>query len=279
MRKIIARFSNELYDSDRRPHPLVEEMLAIFQYRELIYQFVSRSIKTRYKRSILGVVWTMLNPLLTMIVLTIVFSNLFRFEIVHFPIYVLSGQVVWIFFSNVTSSAMGEMVWSGDLLNRIYVPKSVFAVAAIGTGLVNLFLSIFPLIGIALFLGVRLNLSILSWPLIILLLSVFCLGASLFLSTLAVYFADILPVYEVVLTIWMFATPIIYPVDIVPVKWLWIYKLNPMFYFVEAFRLPIHYGLMPGRGLWIPAIIMALVSLLVGGLLFTSKSSEYAYRL
>ena len=100
MRKIIARFSNELYDSDRRPHPLVEEMLAIFQYRELIYQFVSRSIKTRYKRSILGVVWTMLNPLLTMIVLTIVFSNLFRFEIVHFPIYVLSGQVVWIFFSN-----------------------------------------------------------------------------------------------------------------------------------------------------------------------------------
>jgi len=268
-----------VYDSSRRLNPILEEFLALIEYRELIIQFISRTIKTRYKRSILGVVWTMLNPLLTMIVLTIVFSNLFRFEIVNFPIYVLSGQIIWIFFSSATSGAMGEMVWSGDLLNRIYVPKSVFAVASVGTGLVNLFLSMIPLLGIALVLGVRLNFALLVWPLIIFLLSVFCLGASLFLSTLAVYFADMLPVYEVVLTIWLFATPIIYPVDIVPQQWLWLYKLNPLFYFVEAFRLPLLYGMVPGRGLWIPAIIMALVSFVIGGLLFTAKSHEYAYRL
>jgi ABC-2 type transport system permease protein len=270
---------SEIYDSDRKSHPVLEELYALFSYRELIIQFIARTIKTRYKRSILGVLWTMLNPLLTMIVLTIVFSNLFRFEIVNFPIYVLCGQVVWIFFSSATSGAMGEMVWSGDLLNRIYVPKSVFAVAAVGTGLVNFFLSIFPLLGIALVLGVRPNWSLLTWPVTILLLSIFCLGASLFLSTLAVYFADMLPVYEVILTIWLFATPIIYPVEIVPPQWLWLIKLNPLFYFVEAFRLPLLYGLTPGRGLWIPALIMAAVSITIGGLLFASKSSEYAYRL
>ena len=279
LKRRFSSFSEEIYDSASRPHPILEEILALIEYRELIIQFIARTIKTRYKRSILGVAWTMLNPLLTMVVLTIVFSNLFRIEIINFPIYVLSGQIIWIFFSSVTSGSMGEMVWSGDLLNRIYVPKSVFAVASVGTGLVNLVLSIIPLVGIALVLGMKLSFVLLAWPFVILLFSIFCLGASLFLSTLAVYFADMLPVYEVILTIWLFATPIIYPVEIVPQQWLWIFKLNPLFYFVEAFRIPLLYGLAPGRGLWIPAIIMALVSITVGGLLFTAKSSEYAYRL
>jgi len=234
-----------IYDSDQQPHPVIEEIIALIEYRELIFQFISRTIKTRYKRSLLGVAWTMLNPLLSMVVLTIVFSNLFRIEIVNFPIYVLSGQIIWIFFSSATSGAMGEIVWSGDLLNRIYVPKSVFAVASVGTGLVNFFLSLFPLLGIALVLGVKLNFALLAWPLVILLLSIFCLGASLFLSTLAVYFADMLPVYEVILTIWLFATPIIYPVEIVPQQWLWIFKLNPLFYFVEAYSSQLNPVNMP----------------------------------
>ncbi len=182
MKKFFAKQHQlKIYDSAQTLHPVVEEIVALVEYRELIIQFIARTIKTRYKRSILGVLWTMLNPLFTMIVLTIVFSNLFRFEIVNFPIYVLSGQVVWIFFSSVTSGSMGEMVWSGDLLNRIYVPKSVFAVASVGTGLVNLLISLIPLCVIALVLGVKFNFSLLALPVIILLLSVFCLGASLFL--------------------------------------------------------------------------------------------------
>ena len=201
------KVSKEIYDSSDRPPLFWQELLALVKYRELIVQFVSRSVKTRYKRSVLGVVWTMLNPLLTMIVLTIVFSSLFRFQIENFPIYILSGQMVWIFFSSVTSGAMGEMVWSGDLLKRIYVPKSVFVVSAVGTGLVNIGLSLLPLLGIALVLGVRVNFAILVWPLAIFLLSLFSLGVGLLLSTISVYFADMLPVYDVLLTIWLYATP------------------------------------------------------------------------
>lgn len=267
------------YDSSHRVHPLSEEIRALLTYRQLVVQFVSRAIKTRYKRSLLGVAWTMLNPLLTMLVLTVVFSQLFRIQIENFPVYVLSGQLIWIFFSNTTSAAMGDMLWSGDLIKRIYVPKSIFAVSAVGTGLVNLGISLLPLLVIALFLKVKLSLALLTWSLTILLLALFSLGLGLILTTISIYFADMAPVYSVLLTIWLYATPVIYPLQIVPQNWQWIFQLNPMYYFVEAFRLPLLYQIVPGWGIWLPALIFSLAALLLGGLIFTAKSDEYAYRL
>ncbi|MBP1692758.1 MAG: ABC-type polysaccharide/polyol phosphate export system, permease component, partial [Chloroflexi bacterium] len=188
----------DIYDTAQQPAPLIEEIMALVKYKDLIYQFVARAIKTRYKRSMLGVIWTMLNPLLTMIVLSLVFSQLFRFSIKNYPVYVLAGLVVWIFFSSSTSSAMGEMLWSGSLLSRIYVPKSVFSVSAVGTGLVNLLLSLVPLFLIAIVLQVKITPAILVMPLAILLLGAFALGIGLLLSTAVVFFADMVPVYEVV---------------------------------------------------------------------------------
>lgn len=279
IRKEQFRFSNEVYDSSNRPHPLVEELIALFKYKELIIQFVSRSIKTRYKRSMLGVVWTMLNPLLTMVVLTLVFSSVFRFSIENYPVYVLSGLVIWGFFSSTTSAAMGEMIWSGSLLSRIYVPKSVFAVSAIGTGLVNLLFSLVPLLVISLAVGIRFRTAVLVLPLAILLLAAFALGVGLLLATTAVYFADMLPVYEVILTIWMYATPIIYPIDAVPSQFAWILKLNPLYYLVEVFRMPLFNGVIPDARVWLIAFASAVVVLMLGGLIFTAKSSEYAYRI
>jgi ABC-2 type transport system permease protein len=274
-----SQFSDDLYDSARRPHPLVEEILALVKYRDLIFQFVSRAIKTRYKRSLLGVFWTMLNPLLTMIVLTLVFSSLFKFSVKNYPVYVLSGLVMWSFFSSTTSSAMGEMIWSGSLLSRIYVPKSVFAVSAIGTGLVNLVISLLPLFAISLVIGLRIHLTVLVMPFAVLILMTFALGIGLLLATAAVYFADMLPVYEVILTIWMYATPIIYPIDVVPDNLVWVLKLNPLLYMVDIFRQPLFDGIIPPLHKWLIALVSALVALVLGGLVFTSKSSEYAYRI
>ncbi|MBC8496144.1 MAG: ABC transporter permease [Chloroflexi bacterium] len=275
----MKQFSMNHYDSSSAIHPFVEEIQALMAYRGLVVQFVARAIKTRYKRSILGVVWTLLNPLLTMIVLTVVFSHLFRIQIKNFPVYVLSGQLVWIFFSTTTSSAMGEMIWSGELIKRIYVPKSVFAVAAIGTGLVNFLFSLLPLLIIALVLGVRMNPAMFTWLLTIPLLSIFSLGLGLLLSTATVYFADMLPVYNVLLTIWLYLTPVIYPIEIVPQQWHWLFRINPVYYFVQAFREPLLTGSIPGLETWLPATGFALATFLMGGLVFAAKSSEYAYRL
>lgn len=274
-----VQYPQEIYDSSKRPHPLVEEFLSLLKYRDLVVQFTSRSITARYKRSIIGVAWTMLNPLMTMVVLTLVFSQVFRWNVLYYPVYVLSGLIIWGFFSHTTSSAMGEMIWSGGLLSRIYVPKSVFAVSAIGTGLVNLGLSLIPLLLIALVLGVRFTPALLVLPLSVLLLAVFSLGIGLILATAAVYFADMIPVYEVILTIWMYATPIIYPVEIVPPRLLWLFHLNPMLYLLQTFRDPIYRGTIPELHVWLIAAGSAILVFLVGGLIFTSKSNEYAYRI
>jgi ABC-type polysaccharide/polyol phosphate export permease len=274
-----VNYTEEVYDSARLRHPLVEELLALYKYRTLVKQFVSRTIKSRYKRSFLGVLWTLLNPLMTMVVLTIVFSHIFKFAIENYSVYVLGGLIFWGFFSHTTHTAMGEMIWSGGLLNRIYVPKTVFAVSAIGVGLVNISISLVPLLLIALAQGVRLTLAILVLPVSILLLSLFSLGIGLILAAAVVYFADILPVYEVVLTMWMYATPIIYPVDAIPPSFAWVLRYNPMYYLIQVFRTPIYDGVLPSLQVWIVAVVASLVTFILGGLIFTWKSNEYAYRL
>lgn len=270
---------DEIYDSSRLRSPAVEELSALWRYRGLIVQFITRSIKTRYKRSILGVVWTMLNPLLTMIVLTLVFSVAFRFpSIQNYAVYVLSGLIMWSFFSHATNTAMGEMIWSSSLLNRIYMPRSAFTVAAVGTAMVNLLISLAPLLIIALLFGVRLTPALLVLPFSILLLGLFALGVGLFLATAVIYFADMVPVYEVLLTIWMYATPIIYPVDFVPPQFSLLIKLNPMYYLLQVFRMPVYDGVLPDLKVWAIAAALAFGSILIGGYIFTSKANEFAYR-
>lgn len=270
--------TKEIYDSSRRPHPLLEEFLTLIKYRDLLFQFVSSSIKTRYKRSFLGVVWTLLNPLMMMVVLTLVFTNLFRFAIQYYPVYLLSGLVLWNFFASTTTQALQGMILSGGLLNRIYVPKSVFTFSALGTGLVNLTISLIPLIAITLFLGMKIHLSIFIMPLAIILVAIFSLGIGLMLAAAAVYFADMLPVYEVVLTLWMYATPIIYPPEILPANRVWLLKLNPMYYLLQVFRRPLFEGVVPDWSEWAIAASVALAVFIAGSLIFTSRINEYAYR-
>ena len=268
----------EIYDSSKRPHPLVEEVLVLVKYRDLLYQFVTTSIKTRYKRSALGVVWTLLNPLLTMVILTLVFSQVFRITLENYPVYVLSGLVVWNFFSATTGQAMVGMAMGGSLLQRIYVPKSVFAVSAIGVGLVNLGISIIPLFLIAIILRTPITPAILVMPLAVLLLILFSMGIGLILETAAVYFADLLPFYEVLLMLWMYCTPIIYPLDILPLPLQGLFKLNPMYYFVTLFRTPLYAGQIPPFSEWLTAGALAVGAFILGILIFTAKSNEYAYR-
>ena len=270
---------SEIYDTLRRKPAVVEETLAVYRYRELIRQFVVRNLKTRYKRSLLGIVWTMLNPLLTMIVLTLVFSNIFRFSVENYPVYILSGLTAWNFFSSATNTAMGEMVWSGSLLSRIYVPKSVFAISAVSTSLVNLLIALIPLLIISIILGVKITPAVLVMPVAVLFLVMFALGIGLLLSAAAVYFADMIPVYEVFLMLWMYATPIIYPIEIIPENLTWIFKLNPMYYLLTLFREPLYNGVIPDPSYWLIGGGCACVALTLGALVFTARAQEYAYRI
>ena len=267
-----------VYDSAERPGAFVEEGQSLLRYRDLIVQLVSRSVKARYKRSILGVAWTMVNPLLTMTVLTLVFSQLFRAPAREYALYVLSGLLAWNFFAQSTTAAMSDLLWGGGLITRVYLPKSAFALAALGTGLVNLVLALAAYAIIALALGARPTAAWLALPVPAVALALFTLGMALALSAAAVYFADVMPTYEVLLTAWLYLTPVIYPLGLLPEsvqRWL---RWNPMLWFVESFRLVLYDGRIPDVITLAVTFGLGLAMLVLGWWIFTRKAREYAYR-
>lgn len=268
-----------VYDSDRRAPLMVEEFVQAIRYRDLIRQLVRRDVLTRYKRSLLGVAWTMLNPLGMMIVLAVVFSKLFHTTRAY-PVYVLSGIIAWTFMAQATTSAMTQLTWGGVLLHRIYLPRTTFAIASVGTGLVNLVLSLLPFAVVMVFTGTPLRPAVLILPVSILLLALFALGVGLLISSLAVYFPDVAEMYQIALLAWMYLTPIIYPESIVPAanRW-WILDLNPMYHLVQVFRQPFYEGTWPSIASLALSAVIALVALAIGWTVFTRRADEFAYRI
>lgn len=267
-----------IYDSARRPSPFLDEILGAWRYRDLLVALISRDVTTRYKRSVLGVAWTMLNPLMMMLVLTLVFSNLFRVAVPHYPVYVLSGTLGWNFFAQSSTGAMLQLIWGGHLLNRIYVPRTAFTFSAVGVGLVNLMLSLFPLLLIALLLGAPVGLSLLQLPLAIVLMSVFTAGMGLLLSTLAVAYRDVAEMYQIALSAWYFLTPIAYPESILTPALARLVRYNPMSVLVDLFRTPIHTGAWTGPRQWAVASTISFGTLLLGWWAFTRRAERVVYR-
>jgi ABC-type polysaccharide/polyol phosphate export permease len=268
-----------VYDAKNKTAKPFEELRQAYNYRYLISQLLRRDIVTRYKRSFLGIGWTMLNPLGTMIVLSIAFSQVFKMT-EGYPAYVLSGLMAWNFFSQTTYASMVNLVWGGGLLKRIYMPRTSFALAAIGTGLVNTLLTIIPMIIVMLVLGVPVKLTIFFTPIPLMLLALFSLGFGLILSTLAVYFPDVAEMYQIVLTAWMYLTPVIYPEEILPENIFFIIStFNPMYSLMKLFRIPIYYGRLPTFEEFLLPALIALVVFIIGWLFFTYRSDEFAYKI
>ncbi|MCX7840612.1 MAG: ABC transporter permease [Anaerolineae bacterium] len=267
-----------VYDSARPRLVIWEDALELLRYRDLLWSLVQRDLTVRYKRSVLGFLWTMLNPLLTMLVLTIVFSTFFRFEFQHFAVYLLSGLLLWNFFAQSTTQAIHNLLWAGSLVNKIYLPKPIFVVSALLVGLVNLVLALIPLALIMLISQHRFSPALLFLPIPIALVFLFALGVGLFVTTLAIFFVDVVDIYQVGLMILFYLSPIIYPLSILPERYLPLVQLNPMYYFLQLFRQPIYDGTIPEVGFVWRAALIALVALIVGWWFFTKKADEFAYR-
>ncbi len=267
-----------VYDSGIRRSKAVEELIEAYRYRHLIFQLVRRDVLTRYKRSILGVAWTMLNPLGMMLVLTVAFSQLFGGTRAY-PAYVITGLVAWNFFAQTTNAAMNQMVWGGGLLSRIYFPRTVFVLSSIGTGLVNLLLSMVPLVIVLIITGTPIRTAVIFLPVAIIALAAFSLGVGLLISTWAIYYYDVAEMYQIVLTAWMYLTPIIYPAEIVPESVrIWLFTLNPMYHLVGLIRTPLYAGEFPEISQIAVALGIAILTLVSGWIVFSRKSDEFAYR-
>lgn len=271
--------SSLIYDSDEVRSPAIHELRELRRYRDLLRFLVANSIKTRYKRSSLGVLWTLLNPLLSTLVLTIAFSQLFRFEVENYAIYLLVGFLFWNFFSQTTMQSMNTLIWGSSLLKRIYIPRTIFAISVMGNGLINYLLALIPLALVMLAMRHPFTPALLWLPLALLLAAMFTLGLSLFLSTLAVFFVDVVDMYGIFLTVLFYLTPIIYPISIVPERFAPLVRLNPLTSILELFRSILYEGQSPSLEAWGIAAGLAVVSLLVGWLVFTKRVDEFAYRI
>lgn len=258
---------------------ILEGIKDLYNYRNLVVQMVRRDIVTRYKRSVLGIFWTMLSPLGMMIILSIIFSQLMP-TAPTFPVYVLSGLIAWNFFSQSSTTAVSYLLDSGSLIRNIYVPPVVFIVSGIGTGLVNLILSFIPLIIVTAAFGIPIRWSIIFIPVPVLLLAFFTLGVSLIISTMAVYFRDIIAMYQLLLTGWIYLNPILYPENLLnPNFRYWLSIFNPMYHLIRIFRIPIYQGSLPEWGSLLFISLVSLMVLIIGWVIFSRKSDEFAYRI
>ena len=266
-----------VYDTGAIKSQGIFELRELFRYRFLVSNLVARDLKVRYKRSVLGFIWVMLNPLLTMGVMVIVFSNLLKFKIPHFPVYLLSGILIFNLFGQGSVAAMSNLSGNGGVLRRMYVPPSVFVASSIGSALVNLLFSIVPFFALALVTGVTPSVT---WAFIVVPCAetaLFAFGIGLIVAPMMVFFNDTYEIYTVLLTTLNYLTPVFYPVSILP-EWLrQAEQFNPLFLFMDTARTAVIDGVISDPSELLRAALMALGTFIVGWLFFTRVEGKFAY--
>jgi ABC-2 type transport system permease protein len=256
--------SRATVDQRRPSDGLVASVRELFGFGEVLQELVKRDLKVRYKRSVLGIFWTMLNPLLMMVITTIVFSNVFKANIPNFPIYMLSGYVVWAFFSQSTTSASTSVLDSAGLTRKVYLPPALLPLASIVSALVNLVLSLIPLALLVVVTGGTFSPALVVLPVSFVLLALFSYGLGLFLAASSVFFRDTVYTYGVLLVAWMYLTPLFYPPEIIPPQWMPLIQLNPVYHLVELVRAPVWQGQMPDPAHVVAATAFAVAAALLG---------------
>jgi len=258
---------------------LINQYKNIKKYKFLLQQLIIRDFKTKYKRSVLGVLWSFLNPLLTLAVQFIVFSTIFKSDIPNFAMYLIIGIVFFNFFTESTSMGLISIVSNASLITKVYIPKYIFPVSKVLSSAINLLLSMIPLFIVALITGVRFTLAILLLPFSLLCTIIFCIGMSFILSTAMVYFRDTQFLWGVISMLWMYATPIFYPESILPKNLLILFKMNPMYHFIRFARAIILNGASPEFKAYLFCIIAAFVPFIIGTVIFKKAQNGFVLHL
>ena len=224
---------------------LFEDIKSLIGYRWLLQLLVERDLKIKYRRSVLGYFWSILNPLLMMIILTIVFSTVFRFDIPNYPVYLLAGQLMYSFFAEATSMALESILDGAALIKKVYLPKFIFPLSRVLSSFTSVILSLCALFLVMVITGVEFHWTLLLLPVAMLYILIFSVGIGFIMSAAVVFFRDLKYLYSVLLTALNYITPIFYPVSIVPPEYKALVMYNPLYHFVTFFRQVTIYGQWP----------------------------------
>lgn len=253
----------------------LRKLFEVYRYRELLKSLVLNDLRLRYRRSVLGFLWTMLNPLLMMIVLSVVFSTVMRFNVKDYSVLLLAGLLPWTFLSQSINNSLMSVVGKGSLLKKVYIPKAIIPLSAVLAAFVNFLLSFIPFLGVVVVLGRPLTWAVVMLPLAMLLLAVFASGLAYLFSCLNVFFRDFSHMTEVIISAWFYASPIIYTLEMIPEKYRAAFAWNPMVPMIECFRAPLYSGQLPASAALASAVVAAAVSFTVGFLVFTRFEREF----
>jgi len=252
----------------------------LWEYREMISSLVKRDLRSRYKGSVLGFLWMFLNPLLQLCVYTIVFSVIMRMGIDKFYLFMFVALVPWLFFSTCLSGGTSVIFAQQDMVKKIYFPRDVLPISFVVSQFVNMLFS-FIIIFVVVFLsGVGVNpVALLYLPLIMLIQFVLCLGITYLVSSLSVYFRDLQHIMGIISMAWMYLTPIIYPVEMVPERFINLFYLNPMTTIVIAYRDILYYKQVPEMSTLANAVLMGVGILIIGRIVFSKLQRGFVEEL
>ena len=245
------------------------------QYYPLIQELVVRDLKVKYRRSILGYLWSLLNPLMMMAVMAVVFSHVFRATVENYPLYLICGQTLFSFFTESTNMAMHSVLANAGLIKKIYIPKFIFPVSRVTSSFVTMSFSLTAILIVMLVTRAHFYWTILLTPIPIAFLFLFCCGMGMMLSALSVYFRDITHLWGVATLAWMYATPIFYTIDMMPERVMTVMKLNPMYHFLNTFRNLVIFGNIPGPNAWFGCIASGLVFFVLGLFVFGRLQKDF----
>ena len=244
-------------------------LIDLWHYRELAYFLIWRDVKVRYKQTVLGVAWAILQPLASMLVFALFFGRLAGMpsDGVPYPIFSLAALVPWALFSQGMSQAADSVVGSGELIQKVYFPRLVIPIAAVGAGVVDFLLGFLVLVAMMPFYGVRPTMHALWLPLFVLLALAASLGVGLWLAALSARYRDVRHLIPFMTQLWLFATPVAYPSSLVPEAWRPLYGINPMVGAIDGFRWAL-LGVDTGPGLTIAVSVAVTLGILIGGALY-----------
>ena len=255
------------------PRGLLELRLAeVWAYRELLYFFVWRDVKVRYKQTVIGIAWVVLQPLMTMGVFTLFFGRLAKLpsDGLPYPVFYFAALVPWTYFSTALQSCTNVVVENQRVITKVYFPRLILPFSSVVAGLVDFSIGFVVLLVVATIYGIKPTLAALWLPVLLLLAVFTALGVGLWMSALNALYRDVRYVIPFLIQFWMFASPVAYPSSLVPSRWRWLYGLNPMAGVIDGFRWAITgHGQAPGFLLLVSASAVAVV--LLGGLFFFNR--------
>ena len=252
----------------------------IYRYREMLINMVRRELRGKYKGSILGFLWTFINPLLQLVVYTIVFSNIMRMGVSNYEIFLFVALIPWMFFSTSVLSGAGSIIYNQSLVTKIYFPREILPLSVVTSNFINMIYCSVIVLAVVLFYHMNLNLEV--WfmlPVIAFIEYILVIGIVLIVSALTVYFRDLEHILGIIIMAWQFLTPVLYPESFVPSQYQAILYLNPMTPIIISFRDVLYYGKMPVVENLVYAFLWSLIIFICGFLLFGKLQKDFAEEL